>query len=84
LNLEDVFTSKTRIKILKLLFKLGQLNASELAHRLGANYETTLRHLSLLEKEGVVMQRLSGKTRFFRLSNTVKAQAVVKVLEGWN
>ena len=61
----------------KLLFKLGQLNNSDLAHRLGANYATTLRHLSLLKREGVVTERLSGKTRFFRLPNTVKAQAII-------
>jgi len=71
------------MKILKMLFKLGQLNTSDLAHRLGANYENTLRHLSLLEKEGVVRQRLSGKTRFFRFANTLKARAVVKLMEEW-
>jgi len=38
---------------------------SGIAQRLGTNYETALRHLSLLEKEGVVTQRASGKTRFF-------------------
>jgi DNA-binding transcriptional ArsR family regulator len=72
------------MKILKLLFKLGQLNTSDLAHRLGANYATTVRHLVLLEKEGVVMERVSGKTRFFRLTNTLKAQAVMQLLEEWN
>jgi DNA-binding transcriptional ArsR family regulator len=84
MNIEDVFCSKTRMKILNLLFKLKQLNTSDLARKLGANYQTTLRHLTLLEKEGVVKQRLSGKTRFFRLSNTIKAQAIVKLLEEWN
>jgi DNA-binding transcriptional ArsR family regulator len=72
------------MKLLKLLFKLGQLNTSDLAHRLGANYETTLRHLALLEDEGVVEQRLSGRIRFFRFANTLKARAVMKLLEEWN
>jgi DNA-binding transcriptional ArsR family regulator len=83
MKLEEVFCSKTRIKILKLLFNLGQLNTSDLAHELGTNYETTLRHLVLLEKEGVVNQRRSGRIRFFRLSNTLKAQAIMKLLEKW-
>lgn len=64
MDLEDVFCSKTKIKLLKLLFNLGQLNTSDLARRLGTNYETTLWHLSLLKEEGVVKQRLSGRTRF--------------------
>jgi DNA-binding transcriptional ArsR family regulator len=71
------------MKILKLLFNLGQLNTSELARRLGANYETTLRHLMLLNEEGVIMERLSGKTRFFRFADSLKAQAVMKLLEKW-
>jgi DNA-binding transcriptional ArsR family regulator len=71
------------MRILKLLFKLGQLNTSDLACRLGANYETTLRHLTMLEKEGVVTQRVSGKTRFFRFTNTLKARGVMKLLEEW-
>ena len=83
LDLENVFCSKTRMKILKLLFKLGQLNTSDLAHRLGTNYETTLRHLTLLLKEEIIKQRTSGKARFFRLSNTLKARAVIKLLEQW-
>jgi predicted ArsR family transcriptional regulator len=69
--------------ILKLLFKVGQLNTSDLAHTLGANYEITLRHLALLEKESTVAQQLSGKTRFFRFANTLKAKATLRVLEDW-
>jgi predicted ArsR family transcriptional regulator len=83
MDVEDVFCSKTRMKILKLLFKLGQVNTSDMAHRLGTNYATTIKHLVLLEKEGVVIQRVSGKTKFFRFTNTLKARAVMKLLEEW-
>ena len=71
------------MRILKLLFQYGQLNTSSVAKRLGTNYETAIRHLSLLEKEGVVMQRLSGKTRVFRFTNTLKARAAMELLEEW-
>jgi predicted ArsR family transcriptional regulator len=83
MDLEDVFCSKTRMRILKLLFQYGQLNTSGIAQRLGTNYETAIRHLSLLEKEGVVAQRLSGKTRFFRFTSSLKARAVMKLLDEW-
>lgn len=83
MDLEDVFCSKPRMKILKLLFQCGQLNTSNLAHRLGTNYEATLQHLALLEKEGIVTQRLSGRTRFFRFANTVKAKATIRLLNEW-
>ena len=83
LDLEDVFCSKTRMKILKLLSSLGQLNTSQIARKLGVNYATTVAHLSLLKNEGIVAERVSGKTRFFRFTKTLKAQAVVKLLEAW-
>jgi len=72
------------MKILKLLFKLGQLNTSDVARRVGTNYEIALRHLALLDKEGVIQQRLSGKTRFFRLASTAKAKATIRLLDEWS
>ena len=54
-----------------------------MARRLGANYATTLSHLTLLKNEGVVTDRLSGKTRFFRFTSMRKAGAVMKLLEEW-
>jgi DNA-binding transcriptional ArsR family regulator len=83
LELEDVFCSKTRMRILKLLFQCGQLNTMDLARRLGANYTSTLRHLILLKNEDVVVERVSGRTRFFRFKNSLKAQVVSKLLEEW-
>jgi DNA-binding transcriptional ArsR family regulator len=71
------------MRILKLLFQCGQLNTSSLTRRLRTNYEAASRHLALLEEEGVVTQRLSGKTRFFRFTKTLKARAVMELLEAW-
>jgi DNA-binding transcriptional ArsR family regulator len=82
--LEEVFCSKVRMKILKLLYQLGQLKTSDLQKRLGASYTVTMQHLTVLEKEGVITQRLSGRIRFFRFANTLKARAVQMLLEEWN
>ena len=71
------------MKILKLLFRLGQLNTSDLAQRVGGNYTSTLKHLELLEREKLIEQRVSGRTRFFRFANSQKAQATMKLLEEW-
>ncbi len=71
------------MKILKLLFNLGQLHASGLAERIRMNYESTVKHLTILEKESLVEHRVSGRVRFFRLANSVKARATAKLLEDW-
>ena len=72
------------MKILKLLFKLGQLHTSDLTQRVGTNYESTLKHLTLLEKEDIVEHRFSGRIRFFRFASSVKARATMKLLEEWD
>ena len=71
------------MKILKLLFKYGQLNTSDVAHKLGINYKLTMQHLELLEGEQVIQHRVSGRIRFFRFANSVKAKATMKLLEEW-
>jgi predicted ArsR family transcriptional regulator len=83
LDFEDVFCSKTRTKVLKLLYVYGQMNPSDIACRLKVNYRLALGHLELLEKETVVQHRLCGRIRFFRFANTLKARATMKLLEEW-
>jgi predicted ArsR family transcriptional regulator len=83
MNLEDVFCSKTRMKILRLLFLYSQLNTSSIMAKLRVNYEITLGHLELLEEEGIVQHRNSGRAKFFRFANTLKAKATLRLLEEW-
>jgi len=54
-----------------------------MVYRLGTNYVTTLGNLRLLESEGILKNRLSGRARFFRFANTLKARATIKLLEEW-
>lgn len=77
------FLFKNEDENLELLFQYGQLNTSNITHKLGVNYEITLEHLELLESEGIVQHRNSGRIKFFRFANTVKARATVKLLEEW-
>jgi hypothetical protein len=46
------------MKILRL--KGAQLSTSDVEHRVGANYEPVLRHLTLVKREGVVAERFWG------------------------
>jgi len=41
MNIEDVFSSRIPMKILKILVQMGELNVSEIARRLRVNYVTT-------------------------------------------
>jgi predicted transcriptional regulator len=83
-DLEEVLCSKTTIKMLKTIVRLGQLNVSDVAHRVGANYIAVLARLRMLESEGIPQQRTSGRARYYRLSeHSPRAMALQCLIEAW-
>ncbi len=83
-ELEAVFSSKPRMKILKLVARLGELNVSDIARRIGVNFTTTSRHLQVLESEGILQQRTYGRIRMYRFNQaSPKAKAVQDLIEVW-
>jgi CRISPR locus-related DNA-binding protein len=84
MGVEDVFSSRLRMKILKILAQVGELNVSEIARRLGVNYNMTSRHLKVLEDEGVIKHKVFGRIRLYRFNeNSPKAKAVQNLIEVW-
>jgi len=84
MNVEDVFSSKLRMKILKVLVRMGELNVSEIARRMGVNYSMTDRHLKVLEEEGILQHRVFGRIRLYRFNQySSKAKAVQNLIEAW-
>ena len=85
MEFEDVFSSKPRMKILKLLSRLGTLNVSDIARRIKLNYATTNQHLKVLENENILQQRIYGRIRMYRFQeNSAKANAIQNLIEIWN
>jgi len=84
MQVEEVFSSKPRMKILKFVARLGALNVSEIARRIGLNYSTTNQHLKLLEAEGILQQRVYGRIRMYKFNEgSPKARAVQSLIEVW-
>jgi len=84
MNMEDFLSSKVRIKILKILWQVGELNISGIARRLGVNYETTNKHLKVLENEGMVQHKRFGRIRIYRLNeHSPKTKSMQNLLEVW-
>jgi|WetSurMetagenome_2_1015567.scaffolds.fasta_scaffold448322_2 DNA-binding transcriptional ArsR family regulator len=83
--IEDVFSSKQRMKILKLIFQLGNLNVSDISRRTSSNFTSTNKHLLVLEKEGILQLRTYGRIRMYRFNETSpKAKAVQNMIETWD
>jgi predicted transcriptional regulator len=84
MDVENVFCSRIRMKILRILNQVGELNVSELARRLGINYETTSKHLGILEQEDVLQHKMFGRIRLYRFNEqSPKAKAVQNLLKAW-
>jgi predicted transcriptional regulator len=84
MDVEEVFSSKPRMKILKLVARLGALNVSDIARRINLNYSTTNQHLKLLEAEGILQQQIYGRIRIYKFNNaSAKAVAVQNLIETW-
>jgi len=85
LSIEEVFSSKGRVKILRILVEIGELNISEIARRAGLNYATTNHHLCALENSGIVRHKNFGRIRIFRFNDeSPRARMIRSLVDGWN
>jgi DNA-binding transcriptional ArsR family regulator len=84
-SIETVFSSKGRVKILRILVEIGELNISEIARRAKLNYTTTNQHLQVLETSGIVRHKNFGRIRIFRFNNeNPRAKGIKELIEEWN
>ena len=63
--LDDLISSKGKLKILKLLFKVGQANISYIARETHLNHSLVEKHLEDLVRAGIVVERRYGRMRIF-------------------
>jgi DNA-binding transcriptional ArsR family regulator len=82
--IEDVLSSKGRVRILRILTEIEELNISEIARRAGLNYTTANQHLEALENAGLIRCKRFGRIRIFRLNGeSSQARIVKKFMEEW-
>lgn len=63
---------------------MGELNVSEIARRLGVNYNAIVQHLQILEEEGILKHKMFGRIRLYRLNeHSLKAKAIQNLIETW-
>jgi DNA-binding transcriptional ArsR family regulator len=65
ISIEEIFSSKGRVKIIKILVEEGELNISEIGRRASLNHNTTLQHLNFLIETGY--KSSSSKKLFYPL-----------------
>jgi len=85
MSMEEVFSSKGRVKILRILVEIGELNISEIARRARLNYATTNHHLRVLEDSRIVKHKNFGRIRIFRFNEeSPRARMIRELVDGWD
>lgn len=76
--IEEIFFSRTRIRIIKLL------TISQMRGRLRLNYAIVASNLAVLEENSIVRQLRSGRRRYYRLNEGCqKVPALKQVISEW-
>ncbi|MCS7095762.1 MAG: winged helix-turn-helix domain-containing protein [Nitrososphaerota archaeon] len=76
--------SRMRLKILRILTRIGELNVSEIARRVGGDHKTVKEHLKILEENGILQHKTYGRICLYRFNpNSPKAMAIQKFIEEW-
>jgi DNA-binding transcriptional ArsR family regulator len=82
--IEEVFSSKGRIKILKELALSRELNISELCRRVSLNHTTTKKHLEVLMESGLVEEKVFGRIKIYRYRiEDLRARSLKNMLDLW-
>ena len=66
MEVEEVLGNRLRLKILKVLSNVRELNISEIARKACANHETVAKHLEVLEKEGILQHKKFGRIQLIQ------------------
>ncbi|MCE4601891.1 MAG: winged helix-turn-helix domain-containing protein [Desulfurococcales archaeon] len=67
MDLESLFGSRGRVKVLKFLLEEGYSNITRIVRETGLSYRTVVRHLEELKKAGLVEERRYGRLRVFEV-----------------
>lgn len=80
LALEDVLSSRGRVRILKLLAELDELNVSAISRNISLNHSAVKEHLKFLCKSGLVREKKFGRILIYQYDNSNILAASLKQL----
>jgi DNA-binding transcriptional ArsR family regulator len=67
-SIEDILSSRGRVRILKLLLEQEELNISAIMRKCALNYSAVVYHLEKLIEAGLVREKRFGKIRIFKIN----------------
>ncbi len=66
--IEALFSSKTRIRVLRALLRYREVNITRLSRELGVNHKIIEQHLEVLKNLGIAEEKRFGRVRIIRIA----------------
>ncbi len=84
LQVEELFSSYGRVKIMGIMIESNELNISEITRRSGISHSSVEVHLELLVKLGLLTEKRFNRIRIFRVNHSNPyTNAVGRFLSDW-
>ncbi len=82
--IEQLFGSKTRIKIIQALAQDGELTISLIINRTKSNHTVVAKHLHYLIEVGLIQEKIFGRIKVYRYKHEdIRARSLTKLIEIW-
>ena len=83
-NIEEIFSSRGRTKIIKLLALRNELNISKIVELSRLNHLSVKTHLFFFKEIDFVQEKKFGRIRIYRFkTENLKAKALQNLIEFW-
>lgn len=83
-DIEDVFASKGRTKIIKILVINQETNISNIVKLTGLNHSSVKQHLEFLLKTELIEEKCFGRIKIYRFRDeNMKGKAIKNLIEFW-
>jgi len=84
LEVEQVFSSYGRVKVMSVIMRSEELNISEITRRSGISHSSVALHLDFLVKAGLLTEKRFNRIRIFRVNHSNPyAEALGRFLADW-
>ena len=84
LEVEKLFSSSGRIKVMGIVLESNELNISEITRRSGISHSSVSAHLEFLVKAGLLTEKRFNRIRIFRVNySSPYTQILERFMADW-
>jgi len=85
LEVEEVFSSYGRVKVMAVIMGSNELNISEITRRSGISHSSVEAHLEFLVKAGLLTEKRFNRIRIFKVNHSsARASLLQRFLVDWS